>query len=329
MVNKCFACKESKVLTLEHIIPQAIGGKLKARLYCKDCNDTFGHELDCVLSNNFGKIGSLLRIKRERGETQPFDVIETSTKNPFVFSGKGLSRKNPTILLNSKDGKILEYADVTARTKNELEKIKSSLKERYVMPDGAEQITFQENHPGPIDANFNITIENTLIRRAVSKIAYSFLCTKIPKEQILSSAFDVVRDYIINGEGSDLARANFIHTAFMTDYNRPLHKIHIVLNRGKLVVVGFVMLFGIYRYAILLSDIFVSHLEWAGFDYTYDPVLLRDVPGNSSFRIPPPTKENILKQRQSKDFNESEMNKGFKMLENYVDNFEYIRSEYH
>lgn len=65
MVDQCFACKKPKNLTLEHVIPQALGGRLKERLYCKDCNDTFGHELDDILSKNFGKFGTLLNIKRE------------------------------------------------------------------------------------------------------------------------------------------------------------------------------------------------------------------------------------------------------------------------
>ena len=33
MVDQCFACTKPKELTLEHIIPQAGGGKLKAYLY--------------------------------------------------------------------------------------------------------------------------------------------------------------------------------------------------------------------------------------------------------------------------------------------------------
>ena len=327
MIDQCFACKNFKELTVEHIIPQALGGRLKARLYCKNCNDTFGRELDNILSINYGKIGTLLNIKRERGEPQPFDVVETSTQTPLVFTGKGLSRKKPTVILKSKDGKKLEFADVTARTQKELEKIKASLKERYEMSDSAEQKTFREDRPGPVDANFKITIDDTSIRRAISKIAYSFLCTKISKDQILSSTFEDVRNYIKDGTGSDLACANFIHTKFMTDYSRPLHKIHIALNRSKLMVIGFVMLFGIYRFSVLLSDTLVSHLDWPGLDYTFDPVRSQDVYGNEGFRVPALTKDNILRPKQSKMFVFSELNNGFKMLENYVDKFEFVRSE--
>jgi len=283
--------------------------------------------LDEILSINYGKIGTLLNIKRERGEPQPFDVVETSTQTPLVFTGKGLSRKKPTVIIKSKDGKNLEFADVTARTQKELERIKASLKGRYEISESAEQKTFQENRSGPIDANFKIIIDNKSIRRAISKIAYSFLCTKIPKDQILSSTFEDVRNYIKDGTGSDLACANFIHTKFMTDYSRPLHKIHVALNRGKLMVIGFVMLFGIYRFSILLSDTLVSHLDWPGLDYTFDPVLSQNVCGNERFMVPAFIKDNILRPKQSKKFVFDELNIGFKMLENYVDKFEFVRSE--
>jgi hypothetical protein len=327
MIDQCFACKNIKKLTVEHIIPQALGGKFKARLYCKNCNDTFGRELDDILSINYGKIGTLLNIKRERGKIQAFDVLETSTQTPLVFTGKGISRKKPTVILKLKDGKNLEFADVTARTQKELEKIKATLKERYEMSDSAEQETFREDRPGPIDANFQITIDNISIRRAISKIAYSFLCTKIPKDQILSSSFEGIRNYIKDGTGSDLASANYIHTKFMTDYSRPLHKIHIALNRGKFMVVGFVMLFGIYRFSVLLSDTLVSHLDWPDLDYTFDPVRSRYVYGNDRFRVPALTKENILRPKQLKKFVFNELNTGLKMLENYAEKIKFVRSD--
>jgi hypothetical protein len=41
---------------VEHVIPQAIGGRLKARLYCKVCNEDFGDGLDD--GEKMGDVGS-------------------------------------------------------------------------------------------------------------------------------------------------------------------------------------------------------------------------------------------------------------------------------
>jgi len=289
MKSLCFICKELQTLTLEHIIPQAVGGRLKARLYCKTCNDTFGHALDDEISRQFGWIGTLLNIKRERGDPQPYEVKELTSGTTLVFDGKNLKRKKPIVKVESKDGRKLDLADITARSEKELKEICTSIQERYEI--SGEIKTFQDIHPGPTDAEEEITIDNVLLRRAVSKIAYGFLCTKLPKDIILSLPFDAIRAYIKNGKGQSLAHANFIHTKFMTDRVRPLHKIHIALNRREKLVVGFVSLFGIYRFTILLTEEFQSKIEWVGLDYTYDPVRGAEVTGKDNFRAPQLTKK--------------------------------------
>ena len=108
---------------------------------------------------------------------------------------------------------------------------------------------------------------------------------------------------------------------------RPLHKIHIALNRYRKNVVGYVSLFGIYRFTVLLSGKYASQFEWPGLDYTFDPVRRQEVFGNERFRAPAIAKENILRPKQSKEFVQQELNKGQKVIEIYVDNYEFLRTE--
>ena len=322
----CFACKEFCVLTKEHIIPQALGGRLKAYLYCEVCNKNFGKGIDSEITKQFGYIATLLKIKRERGNPQHFEVVDVNKGISLVFDGETLSRKDPTVNVKPDiDGKKLKSADIAARSKEELEKIAGSIQERYDVPGGIK--TFQEFHPGPTDTKHEITIDNTLIRRAITKIAYSLLCIKIPPDIILSSEFEKVRVYIKEGARSDLACANFVHTQFMTDYIRPLHKIHVSLNRNDGIVVGYVSLFGTYRFTVLLSDSFFSRFEWPGLDYTFDPVRREKAFSDPRFRAPDITKEDILRPKQSLEFVQSELNKGQKVVESYVDNYEFLGSE--
>ena len=151
--------------------------------------------------------------------------------------------------------------------------------------------------------------------------------TYSPKDVVFSSAFEDIRMYVRGGEGPDYAHANFVHTQFMTDYVRPLHKIHVALNRDQKLVVGYVSLFGTYRFTVLLSDVFPSQLEWADLDYTFDPVRLKEVLGNERFRVPNISKQDILRPKQSKEFVLAEINKGWKVIANYVDNYEFIDGE--
>lgn len=326
MNSVCFACKETKVLTEEHIIPQALGGRLKAKLYCKICNGNFGKDIDAEITKQFGNIATLLKIKRERGNIQPFEVEDISNGINLVFDGEAFRRKDPIVEIEPEaDGKTLKSANITARSKKELENKIKEIKRRYQVH--GETKTFQEVNPGPTETKYEITIDNTLIRRAVTKIAYSLLCIKVPKNVVLESVFDEVREYVKDGEGPDLACANFIHTQFMTDYMRPLHKIHIALNRQRKIAVGYVSLFGIYRFTALLSSKYASQLEWPGLDYTFDPVRRQEVFGNERFRAPDLSKENILHPKQSKEFVQQELNRGQKVIESYVDNYEFLGTE--
>ena len=326
MNTRCFVCKEPRSLTVEHIIPQAIGGTLKARLYCKECNSVFGQALDDESSKQFGWIDTLLNIKRERGKTQPYEVKELKSGTALLFDGKGLKRKNPVVKRSSKDGKKLDSADITARSERELQETCASIQKHYEVPGGIE--TFQDVHPGPTDAERVTTIDNALLRRAVSKIAYGFTCIKLPQSIILASAFEAVRQYMKAAEQPYLACANFVHTGFMTDHIRPLHKVHVGLNRNQRLLVGYVSLFGIYRFAVLLAENFESELEWPGLDYTFDPVRRKQVVGNDNFRAPQLTKENVLHPKQSKDFVLAELHKGHKVIESYAETFRFLVGEF-
>lgn len=323
--NRCFACNKPSELTKEHIIPQAIGGRLKAALYCKTCNETLGRELDAEVSKQFGYIGTLLNIRRERGKPQSFEVEERTSGITLISNGKNLRRKDPIVEIESADGEKLDSSDITARSEKDLKKICAGIEKRYKVSGKGK--TFQDVHPGPTDIERTITIDNALLRRAVSKIAYGFLCTKISKNIILSPPFEVVRAHIGTDRGPALACANFIHTRFMTDYIRPLHKIHVALNKRDKLVVGYVSLFGIFRFTVLLAEDYESKLEWPALDYTFDPVRLKEVVGNDNFRAPQLTKANILHPKQAKKFIQDELHRAYKMIYAYSNNIKFIGGE--
>ena len=325
MRTLCFICKKHRTLTWEHIIPQSIGGKLKEKLYCKECNETFGHTLDDEISKQLGWIATLLNIKRARGKTQPYEVKKVAAGTTLTFDGKNLKRKKPIVKITSSDGKKLDSADITTRSEKELKEICKSIQKRYEVLD--EIKTFKDVHPGPTDAEHEMTIDNALLRRAVSKISYGFLCIKLPKDVIFSPPFDAVREYIKAASGPALACANFVHTQFMTDYSRPLHKIHVALNRGEKLVVGYVSLFGILRFAVLLSKNFESKFEWPGIDYTFDPVRCEQVFGNDNFRVPQLKINDIIRPKQSKEFVLSELNKGNEIITSCVENCKFLDGE--
>jgi hypothetical protein len=302
-----------------------LGGRLGAFLYCADCNSGFGAGIDAELSKQFGKIATLLDIQRTRGKAQSFDVKEVSTGTDLIFDGKGLTRKNIVVRVSSKDGENLDAADVTARTEGELNEIISSVRKRYIVSE--EVTTFVEHHPGPTEAVHETEINTRLIRRAAAKIAYSYTCSRIPDRMALCPAFDGMRAYIRNDEGPDLAHVNYVHTQFMTDHVRLLHKIHVAFDRSEGIIVGYVSLFGMFRYTVLLAEDFESQLEWADLDYTFDPVRREEVFGHDLFRAPPIVKMDILNPKQAVEFVQAEIDNGFNLIADYVSGYEFLRGE--
>jgi hypothetical protein len=110
----------------------------------------------------------------------------------------------------------------------------------------------------------------------------------------------------------------------MTDYVRPIQKFHVAFNRVQGILVGFVSIFGIYRFTILLSEGFKSGIQWPDLYFTFDPIRLKEVCGNDHFRAPRLMKKDILRPKQSKELVLRELNKGYKVLESYSINFRYL-----
>lgn len=72
---KCFICGETLTKdnqTIEHIIPNALGGKLKSSdLLCRKCNSNMGEQIDAELARELNNLMFFLNANRQRGKAQP------------------------------------------------------------------------------------------------------------------------------------------------------------------------------------------------------------------------------------------------------------------
>lgn len=320
----CYSCCENRKLTNEHVIPQALGGRLYAPIYCKVCNDQYGKEIDAELIKNLGYVGTALNIKRTSGSNRPYALTLEENDQKLTFDGRKITRKDPIVRIK-KNGKTINSVDVRARNEGELNAILSSIRMKYELDE--KLYYFPEIYPSPVDAATEFVLDNSLIRRCVSKIAYSLLCIKLPPELVMSKSFDDVRNYIRLGSSDHLATANYVHTSFMTDNIRPLHKIHICMNRKESLVIGFVCLFGMFRYSVLLSKSFNSLLSWPGLDHTIDPVTSNYIPGRSGFIAPQIDAVEVLSPKHNKILIEKELEKGLRIIKSYNENIDFLKVE--
>ena len=74
---KCYLCGKGltdKNSSSEHIIPNAFGGKLTARISCKDCNSDLGSSFDSCLTKSLEWFSCKVNHSRSRGSVQPVKV---------------------------------------------------------------------------------------------------------------------------------------------------------------------------------------------------------------------------------------------------------------
>ena len=75
--KKCIFCLEEKPLTIEHVFPESIGGRLTIPFVCNDCNSKLGTAVD-------GKFQKVLPIELSR---QTYGITGKKGHLPDVFSG--------------------------------------------------------------------------------------------------------------------------------------------------------------------------------------------------------------------------------------------------
>lgn len=299
MKGTCYLCGAEKKLTREHIIPQCLGGTLEAELYCKECNEACGHEVDAELARQFGRYATLLQVARARGVNQPFEFITDNGALKLRCDGKSIARADPIVRSEKDEKGRLKAAEVIARSEEELRAIFNGLAKKYDI-DPAQGLFEMIDNPPPTGYH-DFELDNPLIHRAIGKVAYGFACVRLPRAMVLSAAFEPIRKFVLGQLDDRLASSNYSHGDFMVDNHRPLHKIHLSLNRNARILIGYVALFGTFRYTVLLSEELTSDLEWRGLDYTYNPVTERGVEGNDNFAAPPLTREEVVTPRNARN----------------------------
>ena len=116
---------------LEHVLLNSIGGRLKSRdLICRDCNSSFGHEIDDVLAEQLKIFANQLHISREDGEEPPhvYGMTEGGERISFDPGGKPV-RVKPEISVDSAGKEV--RIQIKARNISEARKVLNGLKRKY------------------------------------------------------------------------------------------------------------------------------------------------------------------------------------------------------
>ncbi|GMB08099.1 HNH endonuclease [Thermolongibacillus altinsuensis] len=169
---KCYVCdidltKENE--TDEHILLNAIGGKLKSRrLICKDCNSRFGSDIDDKLAQQLNPIANLLDVKRDRG--QPQNVKGTyENKEIIIEPGGKIKLARPYI---DKGEKVVH---IEASTMGEAKKVLRGLKRKHPELDIEEALKNAKRSKDYLPSvTINMSFGGKETKQAICKMAVNF-----------------------------------------------------------------------------------------------------------------------------------------------------------
>lgn len=172
----CYVCDElltKENETSEHIILNAIGGKLKSkRLICRTCNSKFGSNIDDELAEQLSTFSTLLNVKRDNGKPRNIKGDYKGTEIYIEPSGK-MKRAKPKIDIEGN-----KY-HITTSTISEARSVMNGLKRKYPKLDVETEISkakIDEVYLPEIKVNFSIGGENTFRSICKAAINYYMLC---------------------------------------------------------------------------------------------------------------------------------------------------------
>jgi len=275
MANKCLFCSAALEQTdnpKEHIIPNAIGGRLKSRvLICSTCNSTFGQKCDASMAEKFNFFANFLDIKRERGEPQPIRSDITDSDYSILPGGKPALTKPEFAIKEIEGGKKVE---IKARNMKEARQILEGMKKKDPSIDVdkilATAVPVREYVPGFIDLRLNVGGPDLL--RAIAKMLYLFSEHKSPG--LMKGSTEVAE--FIKGS-ADYRQIYFYYPPVpfvAASEDQVLHTLLIKSYPAEKLLLGFVELFGVVSFVCVLSDNFAKTMEAA---YVFDLLERREI----------------------------------------------------
>ena len=281
-IGRCFGCKETKPLTEEHIIPEALGGTLSAFLLCKKCNSETGTQIDSVLERQLNSLCIQLGIKGRRGKRNNIIVTGLDTGEKFRVSQEGATLAKPKITINKQDNGQAYLEELRTSSEIEMSKILKGITRKYGI-EALEGMTTTKVR-GNLEYEREEVIGGPLSLRAIAKIAYTFLAKNRIDDKLFRETFDPIREYIFKNKDDDFVAINYIHTKFIDDWaSGPIHAIDIHFDSMKRNVIGYIQLFGAIRFSVILAEICPWEIDEEDLTYCFDPVKKCKIPIREMF----------------------------------------------
>ena len=103
---KCYICNKNNANTLEHIIPNGLNGKQKARILCHECNNKTGYMFDSKLIEHF-KFG----VSQITNQECLVAILKIAT-NFCVKNNISIPKHNAEYILKALNGEEVDLSNI-------------------------------------------------------------------------------------------------------------------------------------------------------------------------------------------------------------------------
>lgn len=259
----------------EHIIPQAIGGRLKVKGFiCRDCNNKSGKSWDAKLASQLNFFNLIVGVTREKGDARSQRVENVLQGNELVLRADGSYTIPQPKYEVTYDGSIPQISIQAANNKQFKQQLARAKKEfpKLDVDKQFNQAKVEDDFSVKVLKTSFECIEDKQSGRSVIKSCLALATYHGIKTQICSAGLE----YLRNPDAKPCF--GYFYARDLVP-NRPLdtvfHCVAIAGYKESGQLLGYIEYFGIHRIVAILSD----NYEGQNFTHVYaiDPISARDI----------------------------------------------------
>lgn len=304
----CYVCdieitKERE--TDEHILLNAIGGKLKSKkLICSGCNSDFGSEIDDTLAAQLNPIGNLLDIKRDRGQPQNVKGIY---KNKDILIEPGGKLK----LARAYTDKDENMFHIQASSERQARQVLKGLKRNHPEINVEEQINNAKRSISFLPSvTINMNFGGEEASRALCKMAVNFFIYNGGRPEEIKHLLTYIKG------SQEEAEFYFYYPkseVFYKDEKEILHTLILVGDPQQKLLYVYIELFNEFKMVVFINKEYEGEPTYES--YHYNVVTNEVVDYEEPVKIPPQQ----LKRYKSKDIDSKKFQERMKHLFQRID----------
>ena len=256
--------------SLEHIIPNSLGGQVKSEFILTDeANRFLNEDIDKKFNSIFRSWVSRLDLKRDRKKTQSFSAVNRGySVDVFYRNGKFFPKKP----FFDRDKKAI-YADSEKTAQN----YKKHLIKKGEIEEGENVVVYDD-----LAGNFNVPFKlgNTIFKRGLGKIAAGYAAKNSVSRKNMKCVIDLDRNVI----KERIVIAPFLPTVTLEGFfeenkhrssHYPIHSLVLYANKSSRLIYCYVELFSAFQFYVLLDDDYDGNDIYKS--YVYDLVAEKEI----------------------------------------------------